>query len=102
MSHLHILGLDYTVSPLPLSDIPTSEANVSHNTLAISIASYLSAPKQGAALVHELVEVADELLELSLPHNQIQSLSALLYQILVDNPHIITKILDLDLIVESL
>ncbi len=59
----------------------------------IWIAPELSGGAEGATILHEIIEAVDTFMRLKLRHDKITMLADGLYQILIDNPELILKLL---------
>jgi hypothetical protein len=87
---LRIIGFDYRVIEDPdLTKKQDSMACHIGNTLQIIIDEGFSDPHKKEALIHELLESLNYLLELGLPHNIITGISQGLFAIVNDNPALV-------------
>lgn len=84
---IKILGHDTTIKLINQEDFSNSDqfGDFHEKYHQIRISREISTGRQIETLIHEVVEYINAALELELKHNQVQALSATLYQVISDN-----------------
>lgn len=95
---VNVLGCDYTIvhdksMVSQRSETVCGLGRCDHESQKISLNPSMPKAGQGSTLVHEVIEAINGELELALDHKQITGLSCGLYQVLVANPVVFTKIM---------
>ena len=88
---IRILGKNYR---LIQTQEPTTHGETTFIDSTIAINSNLQLDSKQETLLHEIIEVLNYNAELKLKHNQISSISSLLYSVIKDNDILDNKLFD--------
>lgn len=83
---VRILGVDYSVEEDPSLEKMGLQGLISFTDQRILINEHLSFEMQRSAILHEIIEGINGMMEMKLEHNQISQMEAGLNQVLSDNP----------------